>query len=338
MDAKTYQECALRTMASQVDILQRLYDGTGHGGQSKRNMQLINGIIGLTNEIGELSDALKRHVEYGKELDISNIKEEVGDCFWRLRQICDAVGLTFEECMQANIEKLKIRYPKEFSDIQAHEENRDREAERQVMVAESVAKRWAEKPEILEELEQRIKNETPVDWIDSTMTQNGQAMRPTPIVNKTVKIEKDGLCPICEGTGQVGGKDASFNSPPCPKCHPPEAKLPENWDKDPYTQNGQGWAEPAEDSPTQMMRDHEYGVQVHENLPPVVRVSMDSGKPEIVKSVLKKKPLSHSYTRYCRVCGLQPVHKTNQVGICTECYLRHGEPKETLDVNPSTTG
>lgn len=218
MDAKTYQECALRTMADQEVILKRV---------STTDMQLINGVVGLANEVGELADALKKHVEYGKPRDRENIKEEVGDCFWRLRQICDAVGLTFEECMQANIEKLKIRYPKEFSDIQAHEENRDREKERQAMEYKQTI--------------QEIQNEEPA-------------------------------------------------------------------------QNGQGWAEPPEE-------------EVLDNLPPVVKVSIEEGEAKLDNSVIKRKPLNHSYTRYCRVCQLTPVHKSNQLCICTDCYMKYGETK-----------
>lgn len=223
MDAKTYQECALRTMADQEVILKRV---------STTDMQLINGVIGLSNEAGELCDAIKRHVEYGKPRDRANIKEEVGDCFWRLRQICDAVGLTFEECMQANIDKLAIRYPKEFSDIQAHEENRDRAAEREVMTS-NIA-----------------------------------------------------------GLGE--GSD----------------RLPENWDKDHYTQNGQGWAEPEE-------------------------ICEDVSEASL-QSVVRKKPLNHSYTRYCKLCGIQPVHKTNTLQICTPCFILHGEVKE-LTYDTATT-
>ena len=49
-------------------------------------------------------------------------------------------------------------------------------------------------------------------------------------------------------------------------------------------------------------------------------------KPE-QSSVVVKKPLGHSYTRYCSMCNIQPIHKTNSIGICTPCYMKHGEPK-----------
>ena len=39
---------------------------------------------GLLDEIGELASAYKKHVGYGKELDLVNVKEELGDIFYFL--------------------------------------------------------------------------------------------------------------------------------------------------------------------------------------------------------------------------------------------------------------
>lgn len=39
-------------------------------------------IVGMITEIGELLDAHKKHFAYGKELDMVNVKEEIGDFFW----------------------------------------------------------------------------------------------------------------------------------------------------------------------------------------------------------------------------------------------------------------
>ena len=46
---------------------------------------------GLVTEVGELVDAYKRHLYYGEELDIVNIKEEIGDCFWYIALASDAL-------------------------------------------------------------------------------------------------------------------------------------------------------------------------------------------------------------------------------------------------------
>lgn len=43
---------------------------------------LHHAALGLLSEAGEICDALKAHQIYGKPLDITNIKEEVGDALW----------------------------------------------------------------------------------------------------------------------------------------------------------------------------------------------------------------------------------------------------------------
>lgn len=125
MNLEEYRQKAMRTQANQEEMLHRLYFKLKGPG-----LQLINGVIGLMDEVGEISSCIKKHVEYQQELDVVNLKEEVGDCLWRLAQICDAVGLNLEECAESNILKLLKRYPEKYSDHLAAEVNRDRAAER----------------------------------------------------------------------------------------------------------------------------------------------------------------------------------------------------------------
>jgi len=71
---------------------------------------LLHMAVGVSGEAGELLDAVKKKVIYRKELDIDNMKEELGDIEFymeRIRQIC---GFTREEVIEANISKLSKRY------------------------------------------------------------------------------------------------------------------------------------------------------------------------------------------------------------------------------------
>ncbi len=101
------------------------------GLRCNENARLIHYVLGVGTEAGELQDAVKRLVAYNKPLDTVNVKEEIGDIFWYLGRLCDSLGLTFEECMERNIEKLKTRYPNKFTEHSAL--NRDLEAERKVL-------------------------------------------------------------------------------------------------------------------------------------------------------------------------------------------------------------
>jgi len=93
---------------------------------------ITHGVIGCVTESGEMMDALKKVIFYGKELDLTNLKEEMGDLMWYLALLCHATGTTFEEIQELNIKKLHARYKtKTFN--KADCENRDLEKERGIL-------------------------------------------------------------------------------------------------------------------------------------------------------------------------------------------------------------
>lgn len=116
-----YQGMALRTEADAATILRRM---------TLQDMRLDNAARGLAGDAGEISTCVQKHIEYGQPLDRTNLLEEVGDCLWRLAQLCDAADFTLEQAMVANLAKLRARYPNQYSDVLAAEEGRDRVAER----------------------------------------------------------------------------------------------------------------------------------------------------------------------------------------------------------------
>ena len=89
-------------------------------------MMLLHASIGIATEAGELQDALKKHLFYGREFDRVNAIEEVGDLLWYASLACEALGTTLEDAMERNIAKLKARYPAKFEDVV----ERDHKAER----------------------------------------------------------------------------------------------------------------------------------------------------------------------------------------------------------------
>lgn len=64
----------------------------------------------VASEAGELFDAVKKHVIYGKPLDRENVVEELGDLEFYLEAIRQALSITREETLAANIAKLSKRY------------------------------------------------------------------------------------------------------------------------------------------------------------------------------------------------------------------------------------
>jgi len=115
----TFIKDCLRTESTQFNI------------NSKADQRLIHAAMGLQTESAEFTDALKKYVFYGKELDKVNLKEELGDMLWYMSIAFSALGTTYEEEQERVINKLKVRYPDKFTEEKA--EVRDLMAERTVL-------------------------------------------------------------------------------------------------------------------------------------------------------------------------------------------------------------
>lgn len=112
MDNKTYQDWALTKERKGYDkVAERI--NTGSTGQ------LLHGALGISGEAGELLDAVKKHVMYGKELDRANVLEELSDILWYCAITLESVGSNFSEVMQLNHDKLEKRYPGGFTEALA---------------------------------------------------------------------------------------------------------------------------------------------------------------------------------------------------------------------------
>ena len=94
-------------------------------------IRLLHAGIGMSTESGEFLDALKKHIYYGKELDRTNLKEEIGDLCWYIAIALDVLGSDFETEMKRNIDKLQHRYPEKFTSH--HANNRDLSKERSIL-------------------------------------------------------------------------------------------------------------------------------------------------------------------------------------------------------------
>lgn len=76
----------------------------------------------IPSEGGELFDAIKKSIIYGKPPDYENIIEELGDLEFYMEGLRQALHISREECLQANINKLGKRYKNhEYTDKQAQE-------------------------------------------------------------------------------------------------------------------------------------------------------------------------------------------------------------------------
>lgn len=79
-----------------------------------KDEMLINSVMGLCGESGEAIDIVKKWFAHGHELDKDHLKKELGDIAWYLAEASTALGITLEEVLEGNIDKLKKRYPEGF--------------------------------------------------------------------------------------------------------------------------------------------------------------------------------------------------------------------------------
>lgn len=91
MDA--YQEAAARTGGTDVAI----------------------SALGLAGEAGEVVDLLKKHLGHGHPVDREKLKKELGDVLWYLSDLARLFDIKLSDVAEANIEKLRRRYPNGFS-------------------------------------------------------------------------------------------------------------------------------------------------------------------------------------------------------------------------------
>ena len=81
---------------------------------------LMHAALGLAGEAGEFADAVKKNFVYGRELDRENAIEELGDILWFVALGCNALGVSMADVAQANIDKLRRRYPEKYEDELAY--------------------------------------------------------------------------------------------------------------------------------------------------------------------------------------------------------------------------
>ena len=87
----------------------------------------------LGTKIGELHDLAKKFLCYGRAIDRARVRYRCEAILGSVKYMIEKLGedYTFQDCMERNIKKLKVRYPDKFTSEAAL--NRDLDAERKVL-------------------------------------------------------------------------------------------------------------------------------------------------------------------------------------------------------------
>ena len=98
MTINDYQRLAMLTLNPELD----------------KKEVLINGVMGLCGESGEVIDIVKKHLAQKHDLDRDALIKELGDVAWYLAETAYALDVSLEDVFQKNINKLRVRYPHGF--------------------------------------------------------------------------------------------------------------------------------------------------------------------------------------------------------------------------------
>ncbi len=97
MTANGYQKLAMRT-----------------ANNLEQDDLILNGVLGLNGEVGEVTDIYKKYKYQGHELNRNKMLEELGDVCWYIATLAQGLGLELDEILSHNIIKLQRRYPDGF--------------------------------------------------------------------------------------------------------------------------------------------------------------------------------------------------------------------------------
>lgn len=102
VDLKEYQKLCRNTAKSFAD----------------NDKEISNWGLGIAGEAGDLAGCIKKTIYHNND-QRPGIRENVGDTMWYLAMICNVFGWELEEILAENINKLKKRYPKGFTEKDA---------------------------------------------------------------------------------------------------------------------------------------------------------------------------------------------------------------------------
>jgi len=98
MTGSEYQGLAARTINKSLTLLEQ------------RN----HALHGMVGEIGEIHSLYQKEYQGHGAPDREHILKEFGDLTWFIAEFLTSQGMSLDDCMETNIDKLRKRYPDGF--------------------------------------------------------------------------------------------------------------------------------------------------------------------------------------------------------------------------------
>ena len=90
--------------------------------------RLLTAAVGITAEGGEFTEIVKKIAFQGKAYNEANREHmivELGDVMWYIAQACIALGVSFDDIVIRNVNKLSARYPEGAFEVFRSENRRE---------------------------------------------------------------------------------------------------------------------------------------------------------------------------------------------------------------------
>ena len=78
-----------------------------------RSELLQHALYGLCSEVGEIHGLMQKRFQ-GHPITSEHMVKEIGDALWMIAELCDSLYMRMGDVAQANIDKLRARYPEGF--------------------------------------------------------------------------------------------------------------------------------------------------------------------------------------------------------------------------------
>lgn len=98
MTGKEYQGLAARTINKKLTL----------------DQQMFHALHGMVGEIGEIHSLYQKFYQGHGKPDREHLIKECGDLLWFIAEYLTSQGMSLDDCMETNIEKLRKRYPEGF--------------------------------------------------------------------------------------------------------------------------------------------------------------------------------------------------------------------------------
>lgn len=78
-------------------------------------LQFLDWSLGLSGEVGEVTELVKHHIFHNEDLDKMELAKELGDVLWYVAAMATSAGLNLQDIAELNMAKLQHRHGQSFN-------------------------------------------------------------------------------------------------------------------------------------------------------------------------------------------------------------------------------